>query len=128
MQGGPSSAIFVDLSKDFLKDSKICFSSIPPIYASCSLMSRIERKYCLISTSCLAEPVVSTTLARIMYQSNRSFNIPLGQPPGHLNFRKTFVQIPFSPGRKVVQMPLPPGKLPDYCFNFSVAVRVNKVY
>ena len=55
-----------------------------------------------------------------------------GQPPGHLNLWKIFVQIPASPCRKAVQiahhtfitgdqMPSPPGKLPDYCFNFSVA-------
>ena len=42
-------------------------------------------------------------------------------PPGHLNFWKSFVQIPPSPDRKAVQMPPPLGKLPDYCFNFSVA-------
>ena len=42
---------------------------------------------------------------KLMYQSNRSFNIPPGQPPGHLNFWKIFVQIPPSPGRKAVQMP-----------------------
>ena len=42
----------------------------------------------------------------IMYQSNRSFNIPPhGQPFGHLNFWKIFVQIPPSRGRKAVQMP-----------------------
>ena len=46
---------------------------------------------------------------------------PLGQSPGHLNFVKIFVQIPPSPGQKAVQMPPPPEKLPDYCFNFSVA-------
>ena len=47
---------------------------------------------------------------------------PPGQPPGHLNFWKNFVQIPPSPGRKGVQMPPPPGKLPDYFFtDFSVA-------
>ena len=41
-----------------------------------------------------------------MYQSNRSLNIPPpGQPPGHLNFWKIFVQIPHSRGRKAVQMP-----------------------
>ena len=57
----------------------------------------------------------------LMYQSNRSFNIPPGQTTGHLNFWKIFVQIPPSPGRKAVQMPTPQGKLPDYCFNFSVA-------
>ena len=37
---------------------------------------------------------------------------PPGATPGHLNFWKTFVQIPPSPGRKAVQMPPPPGKLP----------------
>ena len=31
----------------------------------------------------------------------------LEHPPGHLNFWKIFVQIPSSPGRKVVQMPHP---------------------
>ena len=41
--------------------------------------------------------------------------------PGHLNFWKVIVQIPPSLGQKAVQMPPPPGKLPDYCFNFSVA-------
>ena len=55
----------------------------------------------------------------VMYQSNRSFNIPARQPPGHLKFWKIFVQIPPSLGRKAVQMPPPSGKLPDYCFNFS---------
>ena len=40
----------------------------------------------------------------LMYQSNRSFNI---LPPRHLNYWKSFVQIPPSPGRKAVQMPPP---------------------
>ena len=59
---------------------------------------------------------------------------PHGQPPGHLNFWKIFVQIIPSPGRKAVQMPPSLGKLPDYCFDFSVAsiaseaVHVNMVY
>ena len=53
---------------------------------------------------------------------------PPRQPPGHLNFWNIFVQIPPSPGRKAVQMPPPPGKLPDYCFNCSEAVYVNMVY
>ena len=48
-----------------------------------------------------------------MYQSTRSFNIPPGQPPGHLNFWKKFFQIPPSPGQKGDQMPPPPGKLPN---------------
>ena len=57
-------------------------------------------------------------------QSNRSFNIPPGQPAGHLNFWK--IQISPSPGQKVVQMPdhmsisgdqFPPfpRKLPNSC-------------
>jgi len=41
----------------------------------------------------------------VMYQSNRGLNIPPGQPPGHLNFWKIFVQIPPSRGWKAVQMP-----------------------
>ena len=56
-----------------------------------------------------------------MHQSNQSLNIPLGNPPGYLNFWKIFVPIPLSPGQKAVHMPPPLGKLPDYCFNFSVA-------
>ena len=34
----------------------------------------------------------------IMYQSNRSLNIPPGQPPAYLNFWKIFVQVPPSRG------------------------------
>ena len=41
----------------------------------------------------------------IMYQSNRSLNIPPGQPPAYLNFWKIFVQVPPSRGWKAVQMP-----------------------
>ena len=42
----------------------------------------------------------------VMYRSNRSFNITLpGQPPGHLTFLKTIVQIPPLPGQNAVQMP-----------------------
>ena len=56
---------------------------------------------------------------------NIQINVPvkskLQHPPGHLNFWKISVQITPSLGRKAVQMPPPPGKLPDYCFNFSVA-------
>ena len=57
----------------------------------------------------------------VMYQSNRSLNIP----PGHLNFWKIFVQIPPSRGRKAVQMPhyrsIPGGQMPPPMGNFSVA-------
>ena len=55
----------------------------------------------------------SRIITIVMYQSNRSFNIPPGQPLGHLNFGKIFVQIPPSPGRKAVEMPPPQGKLQD---------------
>ena len=51
-----------------------------------------------------------------MYQSNRSFNIPPGQSPGHLNFWKIFGKFPPSRGRKAVQMPhyssFPGGEMP----------------
>ena len=60
------------------------------------------------------------TIYTVMNQSNRSLNIP----PGNyrlLNFWKIFVHIPSSPYRKAVQMPPPPGKLPDCFFNISVA-------
>ena len=43
---------------------------------------------------------------------------PPGQPPG--NPRAFEFLEKFSPGRKAVQMPPHLGKLPDYCFNFSV--------
>ena len=58
-----------------------------------------------------------------MYCSSQieALTFPPGQPPGHLNFWNIFVQIPPLPNRKGVQMPLTPGELPDYCFNFSVA-------
>ena len=45
--------------------------------------------------------------AKVMYQSNWSFNIPPRATPRHLNFCKIFVQIPPSPGWKAVQMPHP---------------------
>ena len=61
------------------------------------------------------ERSIKRTLSKsieLMYQSNRSFNIPPpGQPPWHLNFWKIFVQIPPSPGQKGDQMPPPPRKL-----------------
>ena len=46
---------------------------------------------------------------------------PPGNPPGIWIFGKLLFKFPPSPGRKAVQMPPPAGKLPDYCFNFSVA-------
>ena len=55
-----------------------------------------------------------TTRDTIMYQSNRTFNIPPGQPPGHLNFWKISVQIPPSPSQIAVQMPPPRGNKQFY--------------
>ena len=43
----------------------------------------------------------------LMYQQIEASTSPPGQPPGHLNFWKIFVQIPPSSGRKAVQMPHP---------------------
>ena len=40
-----------------------------------------------------------------MYRSNRSFNIPPGQPPGHLTCSKIIVQTPPYPSQNAVQMP-----------------------
>ena len=64
-------------------------------------------------------------LVPLMYQSNRSLNIPPGQPPGHLNFWNIFVQNPPSRGRKAVQMPhhrsIPGDQMPQPPGNFSVA-------
>ena len=58
----------------------------------------------------------------VMYQSNRSFNIPPpGNPLGIWIFGKVSFKFPPSPGWKAVQMSPPPGKLPDYYSNFSVA-------
>ena len=63
-----------------------------------------------------------------MYQSNRSLNITspaAGQPPGHLNFWKIFVQIPQSRGQKAVQVPhhrfILGDQMPPPLGNFSVA-------
>ena len=79
-----------------------------------------ERKQSLVLNNFSA--LEASKWFQILYQSNRSFNMPPpGQPPGHLNFWKMFAQIPPSLGRKAVQMPPPLGKLPDYCFDFSVA-------
>jgi len=45
-------------------------------------------------------------LLLFMYQSNRSFNIhPPGNPPGIWTFEDWLVQIPFTRGKKAVQMP-----------------------
>ena len=76
------------------------------------------------------EIAVSFTLniyCLIMYQWNRSFNIPPGNPPGILIFEKFFFKFPPPPprGRKAVQMPLhrsiPGDQMPPPPGNFSVA-------
>jgi len=43
----------------------------------------------------------------MMYQSNWSFNIPPGNPPGIWTFEDWLVQIPSPRGKKAVQMPHP---------------------
>ena len=65
-------------------------------------------------------------IARIMYQSNRSLNIPpLGNPPRHLKFWKIFAQIPPSRDWKPVQIAhyrsIPGDQMPPSQGNFSVA-------
>ena len=42
---------------------------------------------------------------KLMYRSNRSFNIPPGQPPGHWTFSKIIVQILPYLGQNAVQIP-----------------------
>ena len=42
----------------------------------------------------------------IMYQSNWSFNIPPGQPPGICIFCKIFVQIPPPEAEKLFKCPI----------------------
>ena len=64
-----------------------------------------------------------------MYQSNRSFNIPPGQTPGHLNFWKIFGK--FSPPEaeklfQVIKYPTP-GKLFGSFYYAPEAVYVNMV-
>ena len=101
------------------------------------LLNKIRNIFCLPDTKfvsatnvahaskrgniCVDNNVSATICPRLPYQSNRSSNIPPGNPPGIWIFGKFFVQIPPSPGRKAVQMPPPSGKLPDYCLNFSEA-------
>ena len=45
-------------------------------------------------------------------------------PPRAFEFLENFFSHPPWLGRKAVQMPPPPGRLPDYCFDFSVASRM----
>ena len=90
----------------------------------------------MVQTTCLAKYISHASrdsnssdfccnlfLILIMYQSNRSLNIP----PGHLNFWKIFAQIPPSRSRKAVQMPklrystIPGDQMPQPPGNFSVA-------
>ena len=49
------------------------------------------------------------SLSSLMYQSNRSLNIPPPpgeQPPGHLHFWKIFVQIPHPEAEKLFKFPI----------------------
>ena len=74
---------------------------------------------------------LSSLLPSIMYQWNRSLSIPPGQPPGHLNFWKIFVQIPPSRGQKAVQMPhhrsIPGNQMLPPPGNFSVVFMFRKL-
>ena len=90
--------------------------------ASTSFRSLTEKNLSFIVTFFLSVPV--------MYLSNRSFNIPPRATPRAFEFLENYWKIPPSPGRKAVQMPPLPGKLPDYCFNFSEAsiMLLNMVY
>ena len=64
----------------------------------------------------------SETLCTSQIEASTS---PPGQPHGHLNFWKSFVQIPPSRGRKAIQMPhhmaIPGDQMPPPPGNFSVA-------
>ena len=48
----------------------------------------------------------SVSTLRVMYQSNRSFNIPPGQPLGHLNFWKIFGKFPPPEAEKLFKCPI----------------------
>ena len=84
---------------------------------------------------------VALFIYTIMYQSNRSLNIPPGATPGHLNFCSNSRPPPPPPprGRKAVQMrhckSISVDQMPPPSGNFSVAsyyapeaVYVNMVY
>ena len=68
--------------------------------------------------------------ARLCTSQIEASTSPPGQPPGHLNFWKSFVQIPPSRGQKAVQMPHhrsisgdqmppPPGKISRLFLTFQ---------
>ena len=62
-------------------------------------------------------PVLIVVFTRsLRYQSNRSFNIPPDNPPGIWIFGKFLSKSPLLEPKTAVQMPPPPGKLPDNCF------------
>ena len=59
-----------------------------------------------------------------MYQSNQSFYIPPSPQPGNpraFEFLENFCSNSPLTGPKSCSNAPPPGKVPDYCFNFSVA-------
>ena len=58
-------------------------------------------------------------LNAIMYQSNRSLNIPRANPQA-FEFLENFCSNPPHWAAKLFKCPIP-GKLPDYCFNIFVA-------
>ena len=72
-----------------------------------------------------------------MYPSNRSFKIPPGQPPGYLNFWKSFGKFPPPVAEKLFKCPIigpfqvikcpTPGKLFGSFYYAPEAVYVNMV-
>ena len=65
--------------------------------ASTSFRSLTEKNLSFIVTFFLS--------VAVMYLSNRSFNIPPGQPPGHLNFWKIFGKFPPHRAEKLFKCP-----------------------
>ena len=57
----------------------------------------------------------------VMYQSNRSFNIPPRATPWAFEFLENFCSNSLLTTPKSCSNAPPPGKLLDCCFNFSVA-------
>ena len=64
----------------------------------------------MFSFSVMQSTIRFTYVKAIMYQSNRSFNIPSGtpgQPPGHLNFWKFLFKFPPHRAEKLFKCPHP---------------------
>ena len=92
--------------------------------------------FCVFLHKVHARCVDNVYQVHVMYQSNRSFNIPPpGSLPGISIFGKFLFKFPPHRAEKLFKCPHLQAELPDYCFNFSVAspfaskaVHVNMVY